>query len=144
MNQPELARPTRRNRCRPLGHAPGSSAARQVSSARVTVAWTPAKQDSASAFAPLELELVAGPETEPKDRTWTGPEGFGSNWLDAIASARCSEVLLTARLGDDVPAKHFVLELAQRLAFTLSDSQPLIRVRFLSSPRAPRHASRHA
>jgi hypothetical protein len=39
--------------------------------------------------------------------------------------------VLTARLGDDQPAKHLVLELAELLTLELAATQPLIRVRFL-------------
>ena len=138
MNQPELARPARGNRARNVLHV----AAALVTPASVTVAWTP-NHDGVSSSPPIEVELVAEAESAP-NRTWTCSEGFGSRWVDALASARCSEVLLTARLGDDLSAKHLVLELTQLLAFTLTESQPLIRVVFLPTTSGPRVARRHA
>jgi len=117
-------------------------AAALVTPARLTVSWT-TDHDGAPGSAPIEVELVAESESAP-NRTWTCSESFGSRWVDALASARCSEVLLTARLGNDLPAKHLVLELAQLLAFTLTDSQPLIRVRFLPTTSGARVARRHA
>jgi hypothetical protein len=98
--------------------------------ARVTVAWTPSNADSAPSFAPTEVELVAGLDAAPTT-TWTCHQRFASNWVEAIASARSREVVLTAWLGDDLPAKHLVLELAERLTRELAATQPLIRVRFL-------------
>ena len=109
---------------------------------RLTVAWTPSNPGIMSDFAPIEVELVPGPEAA-SNRTWTCRKGFGSNWLEAIAPARCSEVLLSARLGNDVSARHLVLELVELLAFKLRDSQPLIRVLFLSTT-GPRAVGRHA
>jgi hypothetical protein len=110
------------------GHGGALVAPDRAPAARVTVAWS--SDDGAKSFAPTELELVAGLEADPT-RTWTCPQPFASNWVEAIASARCSEVVLTARLGDDLPAKHLVLELAELLTHELAATQPLIRVRFL-------------
>lgn len=108
------------------------------SAARVTVAWTPSNHDSAPRRAPTEIELVAGLEADP---TWTCRQDFASKWLEAIASARCSEVVLTARLDDDPQAKHRVLELAELLTVELATTQPLIRVRFLPTA-SERHSAR--
>ncbi len=138
MNQVQLAPPARGPRSRDLACAP-----KHVTAARITVSLTPRNPERASGFGPIELELVAGPEAAP-NRTWTCPERFASNWLEAIAATRCSEVVLTARLGDDITAKHLVLELAELLAIKLTDSQPLIRVLFLPTTAAPRAARRHA
>ncbi|MEI9948444.1 MAG: hypothetical protein WDO74_05540 [Pseudomonadota bacterium] len=138
MNQAQLAPPARGHRSAQLARAP-----EHVTPARVTVELSPRNHDSASSFVPIELELVAAPEASP-NRTWTCPESFGSNWLDAITSTRCSEVLLTARLGDDTAAKHLVLELAELLAIKLTDSQPLIRVLFRPTTNAQRATRRHA
>jgi len=55
------------------------------------------------------------------------------DWVEALSSARCHEVVLTARLGDNLQAKHLVLDLAERLTFELTEHQPLIRVLFLPS-----------
>jgi hypothetical protein len=104
----------------------------RADAARVTVAWTPSNSnfDGAPNPAPTELELVAGLDAAPST-VWTCRQRFGADWVQAIASARCSEVVLTARLGDDLPAKHRVLELAGLLTLELAETQPLIRVRFL-------------
>lgn len=131
MNQPELARPTRPRRAHRI-----RSAAERVTAARVTVSWIASPHTDAESLAPTELELVAGLESA-SDRTWTCLQGFGSNWVEAISAARCTEVVLTARLGDDTPAKHLVLELAELLTFKLTQSQPLIRVLFLPPVLAP-------
>jgi len=100
------------------------------------VAWTPANHDGASRPARTELELVAGEEATANS-TWSCPESFGSNWVEAISSARCNEVVLTARIGSDVSAKHLVLELAELLTFRLTESHPLIRVLFLPTAQTP-------
>ncbi len=86
---------------------------------------------------------MAGPESAA-NRTWTCSEDFGANWVEAISSARCSEVVLTARLGNDVPARHLVLELAELLTFSLTESHPLIRVLFLPAANAPQDTRNHA
>jgi hypothetical protein len=103
------------------------------SAARVSVAWVSA--DQAPGLAPTELELVAGLETASPTK-WTCQQRFASDWLEALASARCSEVVLTAQLDDDPPAKHRVLELAELLTLELCATQPLIRVRFLPTAAA--------
>ncbi len=138
MNQPELARPARKHRAHPA-----VGVRERFIAARVPVAWTPANHERAQRVGQTEVELVAEPASAP-NRTWTCAEGFGSNWVEAISSARCSEVVLTARLGNDVPAKHLVLELAELLTFRLTESQPLIRVLFLPAANAPRRARSHA
>jgi hypothetical protein len=125
MNEQPRTEPARRARgkrsvdCGPI--EPG-----RPNAARVTVAWTPLSNDGM----PGEIELVDGLEAA-QTTTWTCRRRFASNWVEAIASARCSEVVLTARLGDDLPAKHRVLDLAELLTFYLAATQPLIRVRFL-------------
>ena len=137
MNQTQIAQPARRRRARRV-----PSEAEQAS-ARVTVAWIPAHHDGPARLAPTELELVTRLEPDA-NRIWTSPEGFGPDWLEAIEAARCSEVVLTARLGNDLIAKHSVLELAELLTFKLSASQPLIRVLFVPSEGAPRGTRTHA
>jgi hypothetical protein len=112
-------------------------------SARLTVAWTPGHHDGASRLAPTEVELVTRLEAD-SNRIWICPDSIGANWLEAIASARCSEVVLTARIGDDLSVKHSVLELAERLTFRLTESQPLIRVVFVPAASAPRGQRSHA
>jgi hypothetical protein len=109
-----------------------SVAPRRPESARVTVAWTASNHDSAPSLAPTEVELVAPLEAAATAK-WTCGERFASNWLQTITAARCSEVVLTADLGDDLNAKHRVLELAELLTFELAATQPLIRVRFLQT-----------
>ena len=130
MNQPELARPARAHRSRQVPRAPES-----VTAARVTVAWTAATHDGAPGLAPTEIELVAGLDADQR-RTWTCPRGPRSNWLEALRLAHCREIVLTARLGGDVLAKHLVLELAEFLTLELTLTQPLIRVLFLSASGA--------
>jgi len=126
VNQPELAHPARRRRAR---HA-GASAPEDFTPAVVTVAWTPSSHDGERQRGPIQVELVAG-----LDAALTGaslcPQGVGPNWLEALFSAHCSEVVLTARLGDDLAAKHRVLELAELLTLKLTATHPLIRVLFL-------------
>jgi hypothetical protein len=136
--QPELALPAQRHRAQPTAGASAAGAA-----ARVTVTWTASNHEGVSGAARNEVELVAALESAAS-RTWTCPESFGSNWLDALCSAGCNEVLLTARVGSDSSAKHQVLELAELLTFTLAESQPLIRVLFLPSAPEPRRVRSHA
>jgi len=124
VNQIELAQPSRRRRVHRVASEP------ERVTAHVTVAWTPSNHDGAPRFSSTEIELVPGFEASPHQ-----------SWIEAISSARCREVLLTARLGNNVPAKHLVLELAELLTFSLTEIQPLIRVRFLPTAGAdPSHA----
>jgi hypothetical protein len=127
MNQPELAQATLKHRARRVART-----LERFTAARVTVTWTPSGQDAAAPLASAELELVAG-ISSAAHRHWTCPRNFGSSWLEAISPARCSEVVLTARLGDDLSAKHLVLELAELLTLKLTETRPLIRVRFLTT-----------
>lgn len=131
MNQSEPARPARRHHARRAPRTP-----ERITAPRVTVAWSPSNHEGTSGLALTEVELVAGPEALP-NRTWTCPEGLESNWVEAISCARCSEVVLTARLGNDPSAKHLVLELAELLTFRLSESRPRIRVLFLPTASSP-------
>jgi hypothetical protein len=137
MNQEPRTEAVRRGRGERNAHRM-SVAPRRLAAARVTVAWTPSSHDGAPNFGPTELELVASLETAPA-MPWTCREPSASNWVQAIASARCNEVVLTARLGDDLLAKHRVLELVERLSFELAATQPLIRVRFLPTASTRRH-----
>ena len=131
MNSPRPARPVRRHRSHQVArvHDP-----RTVPS--VTVAWSSSNHEGASGLALTEVELVAEPEATP-NRAWTCAESPGPNWVEAISCAHCSEVLLTARLGNDLSAKHLVLELAELLTFKLTESQPRIRVVFLPTATLP-------
>jgi len=114
-----LARPALRHRPRRRVTSPPARAA------RITLAWTPAND-----VEPTEVELIADLETSAPG-TWTWHERLSANWVHAISTARCSEVVLTARIGDDAPSKHLVLELAEQLTLSLTATHPLIRVRFL-------------
>ena len=99
--------------------------------ARVSVAWSPAR-DIEGARSATELAVELGAEGGYR---WShAPEADGG-WLDVLAEAGCTEVTLTARLGDH-GAKHAVLELAELLTFKLAATQPLIRVRFLAEAGA--------
>ncbi len=123
MNQPRTARRERGPHGLPI-------APLRTGAARVTVAWTPSRHDLAPSLAPTELELFAALEASPM-APWTSRESLATTWLETLASARCSEIVLTARLDDDLNAKHRVLELVELLTFELAATQPLIRVRFL-------------
>jgi hypothetical protein len=101
----------------------------------VTVAWTPSSHDGERPGAGIEVELVADLDAAVTG-TWLCPNGVGPNWLEALFCAGCSEVVLTARLGNDLSAKHRVLELAELLTFKLTATKPLIRVRFLAAKGA--------
>jgi hypothetical protein len=120
LNQTEIGRPARKHRSR-VPRAPTT-----VPAARLTVAWKPLNHDSVRTEVELVAELDSG-----LSRTWASAPRVAPSWLEALSSTRCSEVVLTARLGDDVLAKHHVLELAELLTLKLADSQPLIRVLFL-------------
>ena len=130
MNQPQLAQPARRRRALRSASAPEG-----FKPARVTVAWTPSRQDGEPQRATIEVELVAGVEATVTS-AWLHPQGVGPNWIEALFSAQCSEVVLTAWIGPDLAAKHRVLELAEFLTFKLAATQPLIRVLFLPAKGA--------
>jgi hypothetical protein len=53
------------------------------------------------------------------------------SWVESISAARCTEVVLTARLGTDGAAKHRVLALAELLTQRLAATKSHVRVRFL-------------
>jgi hypothetical protein len=72
------------------------------------------------------------------DSSWICGGDLESRWVESLSACRCSEVVLTARLGDDAAAKHRVLELVELLTFKLTASQPLIRALFLPAPSARR------
>jgi hypothetical protein len=106
------------------GHRPRS--ARPAAAARVVVAWSPADGDDqpqSGGFTEVEAQL--GPSPAAKARL------AAAAWVEALSSARCREVTLTARLGNDLRAKHLVLELAELLTQKLTATRPLIRVLFL-------------
>jgi hypothetical protein len=128
--QTHLASPAQKRRPRRAAAGP----------TRVTIAWTAATDDGEFQRAQTELELEAGVEAAA-NRNWACPGSFDWNWVEAISSARCEEVVLTARIGGDASAKHLVLGLAELLTFKLSPSQPLIRVRFLPTAPAARTGS---
>ena len=121
----------------------GAKGRESFATARVTVSWASSNHDGAPLMAPTELELTCELGAGP-NRAWICSDDFGLNWVEALASARCREVVLTARLGDNLPAKHLVLELAEHLTFQLSRHQPLIRVLFLPPTSAPRARRNHA
>ena len=130
MNQAELPRPSRRRRLQSIASAP------QRPTASLTVAWTPTQHGASSRLAATEIELVNGFGADA-GLTWTCPGNAGASWLEALASAHCIEVVLTARIGNDLTVKHSVLELAELLTFRLTESHPLIRVRFVPTASAP-------
>jgi hypothetical protein len=124
VNQLELARPTRARRIAALPH--------RAAPISVTVAWVTSAPELASGLRPMTLELATEPETGT--RTWTCPQGRGSDWLAALCLSGSREIVVTAELGNDTSAKHLVLELAELLTQKLSATQALVRVLFL--PRA--------
>jgi hypothetical protein len=105
------------------------TAQRRANTAHVVVAWSPVNDGGTPSLEPTRVELEAELGT-PVSTTWTCRTPSDSDWAEALSSARCSEVLLTA-LNDDEPSKHLVLELAGLLTLKLAATQPLIRVRFL-------------
>ena len=123
--QPALARP------RKPRHAAVLEPARRP---RVTVAWTPAND-----ITPTEVELEADLGVSATG-AWAWHGRSSADWVEALSQARCSEVVLTARIGNDAPGKHLVLELAEQLSLTLTATHPLIRVRFLPSQDEQRDA----
>jgi hypothetical protein len=110
--------------------APGGRG-RSRKPARVVVAWSSSfDAEGGRCSAPVNLELEASPSTTA-GRTWRCRELGGASWVEAISAARCSEVVLTARLGNDERARHLVLDLAELLTRRLAATKPHIRVRFL-------------
>jgi hypothetical protein len=107
--------------------------ARRREAARIVVAWSsPSGTETGRCLAPLNLELEPSGSTTG-GRPWRCRELSDASWVEAISAARCTEVVLTARLGDDGRARHLVLELAELLTQRLSITKPHIRVRFLPS-----------
>jgi len=120
---------------------PAGAGRGRFNTARVVVAWRPVAETGTPELEPREVELEAELETSASTR-WTCRKPSGSGWAEALSSARCSEIVLTA-LSDDPPAKHLIFELAGFLTVKLAATQPLIRVRFLApSPRAQRRVAR--
>lgn len=105
---------------------------RRSHAAHVVVTWTPANDGGSLTLEPTQVELEAELEASASPK-WTCRQPSGSGWAEALASARCSEVLLTA-LSDDLPSKHLVFDLAGLLTLKLAATRPLIRVRFLPPP----------
>jgi len=113
-------------------HAAGARrSAGAGSAARVVVAWSSMLDTKTGrCLAPVHLELESA--SSPDGVRWSCRELEGARWIDAIVAARCSEVVLTARLGRDGQARqHLVLELAELLQQRLSATKPQISVRFL-------------
>jgi hypothetical protein len=101
--------------------------------ARVVVAWSsPSDTEAGHCLAPVNLELEPS-SSATAGGAWRCRELSGASWVEAISAAHCTEVVLTARLGDNGPARHLVLELAELLTQKLSATKPHIRVRFLPS-----------
>jgi len=121
----------------------GSKGRARSTTARVTVSWSSGTQDGSPILAPTKVELTRELDAAG-DRAWTCADGFEMNWVEALSSAACREVVLTAELGDNLSAKHLVLELAEHLTFKLTEHQPLIRVLFLPTRGAPRTIRHHA
>ncbi|MES1187297.1 MAG: hypothetical protein ABUL60_26000 [Myxococcales bacterium] len=124
----ERGRTAWRRQARATGRPTGGCEA-----ARVVVAWSSSDMEAGRCLAPVNLEL----ETAATGGTWRCRELSGASWVEAISAARCTEVVLTARLGEDGRARHRVLELAELLTQRLSATKPHIRVRFLPTLAEP-------
>jgi hypothetical protein len=126
-----------------IPRAPSSGAAvrSRSNTASVVVAWRNTSADGAHELACTQVELSADLEASGAT-TWVPRQPAGSGWAEALSSARCSEVVLTAQT-DDPPSKHLVFELAGLLTLELAATQPLIRVRFLP-PNGTRRRARSA
>jgi hypothetical protein len=138
LNHSEPTQPIRTARTRR-----GAKGRESFATARVTVSWTASNHDGAPLLVPGEFELTC-PIAATHSHAWTRSDDFGFNWVEALSSARCREVVLTARLGDNPSGKHLVLELAERLTLELTQHQPLIRVLFLPPTTAQRARRNHA
>jgi hypothetical protein len=138
LNHSEPTQPIRTTRTRR-----GAKGRESLTTARITVSWTPGLHDGAPLVSPTEVDLVRELHAG-SGHSWTCADDFDFDWLEAVSAARCREVVLTARFGDNVPAKHLVLELAERLTFQLTDAQPLIRVLFLPTVGPSRRVHSHA
>lgn len=103
------------------------------------VTWTSGNHDGAPQLPPARFELVAKPGA-----SWVCAGDFTSSWVDSLSAWSCREVVLTADVGDDVAGKHRVLELAEFLTFTLTESQPLIRVLFVAGTERATRRRTHA
>jgi hypothetical protein len=107
---------------------------RRREAARVVVAWSsPSGPEAGRILAPVNLELETS-SSATTGGSWRCRESSGVSWVDAIAAAGCTEVVLTAHLGGDGRGRHLVLELAETLTQKLSATKPHIRVRFVPSP----------
>jgi hypothetical protein len=99
---------------------------------QVVLDWSsPLDAEAVGCHSPVNLELDAS--SSAIGGGWRCRELSGASWVEAISAAHCTEVVLTARLGDDRRARHLVLELVELLTQRLSATKPYIRVRFLPS-----------
>jgi hypothetical protein len=89
----------------------------------------------------LQATIAASP-AEAARSGWICRELPADSWVAAISASRCSEVLLTAEVGDSGPAQQQVLELAGQLTRQLELTKPVVRVRFLPSPARSRQTRR--
>jgi len=138
LNHTEAAQPIRTTRAHRGAKGPRSS-----STASVTLSWIPATYDGARVPA-AEIELTRQLDRRTS-RPWICSDDAEFDWIAELSSAQCNEVVLTARLGDNLAAKHIVLELAELLTFRLAATQPLVRVLFLPiSSSAPAVHHHHA
>lgn len=107
------------------------TARRRARAAHVVVAWTAVSDGGGLVAEPTQVELEARLGS-PASTTWTSREPADSGWAEALSTARCTEVLLTAP-DDDLRSRHLVFELAGLLTHKLLATRPLIRVRFVPS-----------
>jgi hypothetical protein len=133
MAQQALKSEPTRTAWRRQGAAPRQHTRRREA-ARVVVAWSsPLGVEAGRVLAPVHLELDTS-SSGTAGGSWRCRELSGASWVDAIAAAGCTEVVLIAHLGRDGRGQHLVLELAETLARKLSGTKSHIRVHFMSSP----------
>jgi hypothetical protein len=133
MAQQPLKSELMRTAWRRQGAAPRQHTRRRET-ARVVVAWSsPSGVETGRVLAPVNLELETS-SSGTAGGSWRCRELSGASWVDAIAAAGCTEVVLTAHLGGDGRGRHLVLELAETLTRKLSGTKPHIRVRFMPLP----------
>ena len=138
MNRSESAQLTRK------AHLPARARlAQPFASTRVTLTWTAWNHDGAPHPALDELELSIDPGAA-RECGWICTRELESDWVEVLSAARCTEIVIRAKLADNLSGKHLVLELAEFLTFRFAQSKPLIRVLFLPAVSATRNAQSHA
>ena len=100
MAQQALKSELMRTAWRRQGAAPRQPTRRREA-ARVVVAWSsPSGLHAGRVLAPVNLELETS-SSATAGGSWRCRQLSGVSWVDAIAAAGCTEVVLTAHLGGD-------------------------------------------